>query len=91
MTFFIRASLSLTGSKLTGSKFNGLRSDIVAELAVMLHKKYGRRIFQQQLFDLHPRNDIDEIQRLIPNVKVNLFAQAFGNQHFLFLAAAVSG
>lgn len=50
----------------------------------MLHEKDGRRVLQQQYFDLHARNDVDEIQRFVPDQEMGLLAETSRDQHFLF-------
>lgn len=48
-------------------------------------------VFEQQLFDLHAGKDIDVVERLVPDIQMCRLAQAFGQQHLLFLAGAVIG
>jgi len=55
-------------------QFDGLRRDIPAEIPIMLDEKDRRRVFQQQFLDLDTGKDVDEIQRLVPNVQMLLFA-----------------
>ena len=54
----------------------------------MLHKDHGRLMGKQQLFDLDPGNHVDEVERFVPDMQVRRLAQAFGDQHFLFLPFA---
>lgn len=61
----------------------------LAKLAVMLHKQDRRLIAQQQVFDLHARDDVNEIQRFVPNQQMRFFAEAFGDEHLLLLSPAV--
>ncbi|MNJ75514.1 hypothetical protein D3C77_726220 [compost metagenome] len=45
-------------------------------------------MLQQQLFDLHPGNDVDKIERFVPNMQMSAFAEAFRDQNLLLLTAA---
>lgn len=65
-----------------------LRCNIRAEFPVMLYKQDRRRILQQQLLNLHPRDNINEVERLIPDVQMHLLAEAGGDQHLLLQHAA---
>lgn len=68
-----------------------LIGDIPAELAVMLHEQDGRGVGEQQFFDLHAGDDVDEVERFVPDMQVDGLAEALRDQDLLLLAAAEGG
>ena len=57
----------------------------------MLHEQHGGGRGADQLFDLHPGVDVDEVEGLVPDVEVGFFAEAPGQQDLLFLPAGKAG
>ena len=55
----------------------------------MLHEKHGGTADPQELLKLHPGEDINIVQRLVPHIQVGALAQAAGKKHLLFLPGAV--
>ena len=55
----------------------------------MLHKEEGGPVLQQQLLNLHPGEQVDIVQRLIPDIQVGALAQAGRDQHLFLLSGAV--
>ena len=68
-------------------QMDGLGGDGPAEGGVVLDKEHGGGRGADQLLDLHPGVDVDEVERLVPDIEVGFFAEAFGQQDLLFLAA----
>lgn len=63
---------------------DGFGGDARDKSGVVLDEQDGRRKREQQGFNLHAREDVDKIQRLVPHQQVRFFAQAFGDEHFFF-------
>ena len=78
----------MTVSKHILSDLHGLRGDIFTKSAVVFNKQKGGPVFQKEFLDLHPRNHVDEIQRLVPDIQMSPLAETGSNQNFLFLPAA---
>ena len=57
----------------------------------MLHEKHGGTADPQELLKLHPGEDINIVQRLVPHIQVGALAQAAGKKHLLFLPGAIIG
>ena len=57
----------------------------------MLHEKHGGTAGPQELLKLHPGEDINIVQRLVPHIQVGALAQAAGKKHLLFLPGAIIG
>ena len=57
----------------------------------MFDKDDGGMKFQQQLFELHAREDVDIVERFVPEVEVSRRAETCRQKHFLFLPGAVGG
>ena len=51
----------------------------------MLHEKHGGTAGPQELLKLHPGEDINIVQRLVPHIEVCALAQACGQQELLLL------
>lgn len=62
---------------------------MLAELSVMLDKQDRWCIGQQQLLNLHPGDDVDIIERFIPDEQMGLLTQTASDQHLFLLPAAV--
>ena len=52
----------------------------------MLHQQHGRCVFGEQPFQLHAGQDVDVIQRLIPNIQMGGDAQASRQQQLFLLS-----
>ena len=68
---------------------NLFRRNFFCKRLVMLDKEHGSAARQEQLFYLHTGKYVDKIERLIPNIQVRSLSEAFREQHFFLLAAAV--
>ena len=55
----------------------------------MLDKEHGGLKGEQQILELHPGEDIDKVQRLIPEKEVRRLAQRFCQEHLFLLSLAV--
>ncbi len=64
--------------------------DMLAKRAVVLHKQDCGLVLEQQFFDLHAGDYVDEIHRLIPQIQMGLFAKAAGDQDLFLLPALKS-
>ena len=53
----------------------------------MLHEKHGGTADPQELLKLHPGEDINIVQRLVPHIQVGALAQAAGKKHLFFCPA----
>ncbi len=53
-----------------GSHLYCLGSDLLSESHIMLDDQHRRFELKYQLFDLHSREDIDIIQRLVPDIQM---------------------
>src|SRR5699024_7934781 len=76
-------------SSFAGSKFNDPCRDLLAERPVVLDKEHCGLKGEQQILELHPGEDIDKVQRLIPEKEVCRLAQRFCQEHLFLLSLAV--
>ena len=58
--------------------------DLVAEAGVVLHEQQGRPTGQQQILHLHPGDDVDKVQRLIPRTGVPVLQRLAASSTFFF-------
>ena len=62
-------------AELLRSHLNDLCSNLLPECPVVLHEEHGRTEVQDQFLQLDPGEDINEIQRLIPEKDMCRLAQ----------------
>ena len=70
-------------------QLHGFRGDVLTEHPVVLHEQQGRPECLQQLLDLDAGENVDVVQRLVPDVQMGGLAQAAGQQHLFLLSLAV--
>ena len=73
----------------------GLQTDrsccnLLSEGSVVLHKKHGRAAGEEQILELDSGEDIDIVQRLIPDKEMCRFTERFCQKHLFLLPLAVS-
>ena len=71
-------------SSFAGSKFNDPCRDLLAERPVVLDKEHCGLKGEQQILELHPGEDIDKVQRLIPEKEVSSSHKDFARSTFFF-------
>ena len=76
---------SFAGSKVQRS----LSRSLLAERPVVLDKEHCGLKGEQQILELHPGEDIDKVQRLIPEKEVSRLAQRFCQEYFFSSAPSL--
>ena len=73
-------------SCLSSLKFDHFCGKLFHEPYVMFHHEHRGMYSFQQFFDLHAGEDIDVVQRFVPDVQVRRCQQAGGQQDLFLLA-----
>ena len=74
------------GGRPSVSQCDDFCCDVFHKTPVVLDENHGRRALPEQRFQLHAGDHIDEVERLIPDKQMRLFAQAFCDQNLFLLA-----
>lgn len=64
------------------------RGDVTKKRGIVFHKEQRRTKGENELLYLRAGNDVDIIERFVPNIQVRAFAKASSECRFLFLARA---
>jgi len=70
------------------TQVDAFRADFDAKSLVMLHEHQRGAVFEDRFFYLYARKNVYVVKRLIPQIKMGAFAEAFGYNCFLFLTGA---
>ena len=62
----------------------------LAEVSVVLSQHHGRRKPCYQIFYLHARIYVYEVERFVPDIDVSFFLKTLGDQYLFLLPLAVS-
>jgi len=88
--YIVSNKLRTAALKRTGRlKMNPAGRYGINKRAAVFHKQHGRSEFQHELLDLHTGENVNEIERFIPDIQIRLLAQTDFALHGILLSLSV--